>query len=161
MLPARGAGTAQNLRHQMRLPPGRGTSAAQSQRPGAAQSQRPSAAQSQGHQCSVESETQCSTDSEALAQHCRRDGARRKSVRRSYRSAGDSALSALEEATAAASGRRAVSGRRAPSGRREPKWEICTNLVSFLYKSSIPYVRGISKSGYGITSVYGEPSTSR
>ena len=33
--------------------------------------------------------------------------------------------------------------------------------VPFLYKSSIPYVRGISKSGYGITSVYGEPSTSR
>ena len=36
-----------------------------------------------------------------------------------------------------------------------------TVLLPFLYKSSIPYVRGISKSGYGITSVYGEPSTSR
>ena len=36
-----------------------------------------------------------------------------------------------------------------------------TFLIPFLYKSSIPYVRGISKSGYGITSVYGEPSTSR
>ena len=125
------------------------------------------AAARQGHQCSVESETQCSTDSEAPAQRCGRDGAKRKSVRISCRSAGDSALSALEEATAAASGRRAPSGRRAlserraPSGRREPKWEICTILVSFLYKSSIPYVRGISKSGYGITSVYGEPSTSR
>lgn len=45
----------------MRLPPGRGTSAAQSQRPGAAQSRRPSAAQSQG--------LQCSTDSGAPVQH--------------------------------------------------------------------------------------------
>lgn len=102
MLPEGGAGTAQNLRHQMRLPPGRGTSAAESQ----------------GRRFSAESETQCSTESEAPAQHCRRDGARRKSVRRSYRSAGDPALSALEEATAAASGRRAPSGRRALSGRR-------------------------------------------
>ena len=47
---------------------------------------------------------QCSTDSEATAQHCERDGTKRKSVRRSCRSAVDSALSALEEATAAASG---------------------------------------------------------
>ena len=39
--------------------------------------------------------------SEAL----RGDGAKRKSVRKSYRSAGDSALSALERAAAAASGR--------------------------------------------------------
>ena len=45
----------------MRLPPGRGTSAAQSQRPGTAQSRRPSAAQSQG--------LQCSTDSGAPVQH--------------------------------------------------------------------------------------------
>ena len=64
----------------MRLPPVRGTSAAQTQ----------------GHQCS--------TDSEAPAQHCGRDGAKRKSVRKSCRSAGDSALSALEGAPAAASG---------------------------------------------------------
>ena len=45
--------------------------------------------------------------------------------------------------------------------RRRHIWSLFSVLLPFLYKSSIPYVRGISKSGYGITSVYGEPSSSR
>lgn len=32
-------------------------------------------------------------------------------------------------------------------------------LVSFLYKSNIPSMREISKSGHGITGAYGKPAT--
>ena len=32
-------------------------------------------------------------------------------------------------------------------------------LLSFLYKSNIPYVREVSRSGYGITGAYGKPAT--
>ena len=32
-------------------------------------------------------------------------------------------------------------------------------FISFLYKSNIPYVREVSRSGDGITGAYGEPAT--
>ena len=36
---------------------------------------------------------------------------------------------------------------------------IAHNALPFLYKSSIPYLREISRSGYGITGAYGKPAT--
>lgn len=38
-------------------------------------------------------------------------------------------------------------------------WIYRLKNVTFLYKSNIPYLREISKSGYGITGAYGKPST--
>ena len=36
--------------------------------------------------------------------------------------------------------------------------DLLSDSLPFLYKSSIPYAREISRSGYGITAAYGQPS---
>ena len=41
----------------------------------------------------------------------------------------------------------------------EQQPDIGELIVSFLYKSNIPYVREVSRSGYGITGAYGKPAT--
>ena len=49
---------------------------------------------------------------------------------------------------------------RKNSGQGEnPVFRITKKYVPFLYKSNIPSMREISKSGHGITGAYGKPAT--